>query len=396
MAGSGGRQSPDLIQELLQNPQQFDFFQAVRIIERCVAEDPAPRWPSAVGSDRGPHTEPIRFRALPSLSFPPGEVAALQIDKTRLPKGLRAGRTDAGPESQRDVSLTTSEAGEASLPDQHRPLDPLEMTVSFMGLTGPNGVLPQHYTTLLIERAHQRFKDPTLREFFDLFNHRLISLFYRAWEKYRLPIVYARNQQEGNVSDDLFTRCFFSLVGLQIKGLRHRFTFDDQTIISYGGLFAQQCRNAIGLQQILSSYFQVQAEVVQFCGQWLYLPEDTQSCLPSKQHPDGLNLKLGESAVVGFRAWDVQSRIRIRLGPLSSWQFQELLPGGGRLKAVAELVRFYVGPNIDFDVQLVLKSSDVPECRLCPEGENAPRLGWNTWMTSTRTYEYAEEAIFRL
>lgn len=392
MAGSGGRQSPDLIQELLQDPQQFDFFQAVRIIERAVAEDPAPPWSSAVGSDRGPHTEPIRFRALPSLSFPPGEVAALQTDKTRLPKRLRSARRD--PETE-DTSQAVTPAAADSSPPERGHLDPLEMTVSFMGLTGPNGVLPQHYTTLLIERAHQRFKDPTLREFFDLFNHRVISLFYRAWEKYRLPSVYERNQQEGNVSDDLFTRCFFSLVGLQIKGLRHRFTFDDQTMISYGGLFAQQCRNAIGLQQILGSYFQVQAEVVQFCGQWLYLPEDTQSSLPSRQHPDGLNLKLGESAVVGSRVWDVQSRIRIRLGPLSGWQFRELLPGGGRLKAVAELVRFYVGPNIDFDVQLILKATDVPECQLPPAGENAPRLGWNTWMTSTGTSKDAEDAIFR-
>jgi len=386
MASSGRGQSPDLIQELLQSPQQFDFFQAVRLIERCVAEIDRHPYASPVGSDVGPRTEPIRFRALPSLAFPPGQIAALRPDKARVKSKVRR--------LTRDSDAETSEASEVST-DSPKSLDPLDMTVSFMGLTGPNGVLPQHYTTLVIERAHQRYKDHTLREFLDLFNHRAISLYYRAWEKYRLPFAYERNQRTGGVDDDLFTRTVFSFVGLQIDGLRHRFSFDDQTIAFYGGIVAQQCRNAVGLQQILRSYFQVQAEVIQFCGQWLYLPEDTQSSLPSKQHRQGLNLSLGESAVVGSRVWDVNSRVRIRLGPLTIDKFHELMPGPGKLMAVAELIRFYIGVQMDFDIQLILRKEDIPPCRLVSGTADEPRLGWNTWMISKPPEDDAKDAVFR-
>ena len=91
------------------------------------------------------------------------------------------------------------------------------MTVAFMGLTGPLGVLPRHYTDLLLERG--RRKDWTLRDFLDIFNHRLISLFYRAWEKYRLPIVYeaaAWRHQE----NDCGSQYLFDLMGLGTSGLR--------------------------------------------------------------------------------------------------------------------------------------------------------------------------------
>lgn len=369
MAGTVRGQSPDLIQELIQNPQEFDFFQAVRLIELYVAHERNHPYSSAIGSERGPHTEPLSFGAVASLSFPPGQIAALQP----LNAEAKSAATEFG--------------------NPPTPSFPLKMIVSFMGLTGPNGVLPHHYTSLLIERAHQSTKDYTLREFFDLFNHRAISLFFRAWEKYRFPFEYERNLHDG--VDGLFTRCLFSLVGLQVSGLRHRFSFDDQTMVSYGGIVAQNCRNAVGLEQILSNYFQISAEVVQFCGQWLYLPEDTQSGMPSKQHREGLNLQLGESAVVGSRVWDVQSRVRIRLGPLCVADFDKLVPGSAQLTAIAELIRFYIGGDKDFDVQLVLRKEDIPSCQLVADSSYEPRLGWNTWMDSDARTHDAEDAVFR-
>jgi type VI secretion system protein ImpH len=371
MAGTGRGQSPDLIQELIENSEEFDFFQAVRLIELYVAQEKDHPFPSAVGSDRGPHTEPLSFGALASLSFPPGQIAALH------PKETKRGT------SHSKKALTRS------------PHVALKMVVSFMGLTGPNGVLPHHYTSLLIERAHLSTKDYTLREFFDLFNHRAISLFFRAWEKYRFPFAYERNLHDNRFEDGLFTRCLFSLVGLDNPGLRHRFCFDDQTAVSYGGILAQNCRNAVGLEQILEDYFRITAEIVQFCGQWLYLPEDTQSSTPTERYPSGLNLQLGETAVVGSRAWDVQSRIRIRLGPLTIGEFNELTPSRDQLPAVADLVRFYIGADKDFDVQLVLREEDVPPGRLTADSHYEPRLGWNTWMASDARTGDAEDAVFR-
>lgn len=369
MATTDREQSPDLIQELLQFPFEFDFHQAVRLIETITAVE-SESGGSAVAGDRGPQSEPIRFRALPSLSFPPGQISQVV-----------------------SANGTTSHD---SMQDY-----PLEMYVSFMGLFGPAGVLPQHYTNLVIERSHQRNKDDTLREFLDLFNHRLISFFHRAWEKYRFPFRYERRLFEQESGDDLFTRCLFSLTGLEVSGLRKRFTFDDQSVVYYGGLFAAATRNAEGLEQILSSYFGLTVSIRPFTGQWLDLPEELQSSFPSAEEPQGVNLQLGDSAVIGSRVWDVQSCFRIRIGPVGIEEFKALLPGGARAEAIQEIVQFYVGPGIDFDMQVILRKEEVPPLRLLSDGDArksgyAPQLGWNTWLGSAGAlHSDPEDVVFR-
>src|SRR5262249_46995051 len=108
---------------------------------------------------------------------------------------------------------------------------------------------------------------------------------------------------------------------------------------------------------------------------------------------------VGVGGVAGERVWDVQSKIRIRLGPLDYGRFTEYLPDPAptaERKAfflLAQLVRLYVGPALSFDVQLVLTAEEVPECRLT-EGGIGPRLGWNTWSLSRPLTRDAEDATF--
>ncbi len=358
MDGKSRRKAPDLIDELFSDPHRFGFFQAVRLLEQAALESAGPRPPARVGGDGPVSDEVVRFRAVPSLTFPPGEIAAL--------KPLE------GDERLRRA----------------------ELMVAFMGLTGPSGVLPQHYSSLVIERCHVRNKDHTLREFFDLFNHRAISLYFRGWEKYRFPLLYERHESEGTVDEDLFTSCLLSLTGLGMRALRDRMHVHDHVSLLFGGIFANATRSAKSLEQIITSYFSVQAEVVQFFGQWLYLPVEAQTKMPSAADRLGRNLALGQNAVAGSRVWDVQSRVRIRLGPLPWSTFVQLLPDGKILPGIADLVRFYIGPTLDFDVQLVLRASDVPACQLGGEGSQAPRLGWTTWMGSQRRTQNADDAVF--
>jgi type VI secretion system protein ImpH len=157
----------------------FDFFQAVRLLERLFPE----RRP--VGREGPPDAEVVRFRALASLSFPASTVYEL----------LRAA-------------------------DER---EPPAMRVTFLGLTGPSGVLPTHYTDLLLRLAREA-KGPekrALADWLDLFNHRLIALFYRAWEKYRFRLAYERGEAS-RAEPDAFTLCLFSLIGLGTPGLRGR------------------------------------------------------------------------------------------------------------------------------------------------------------------------------
>jgi type VI secretion system protein ImpH len=104
--------------------------------------------------------------------------------------------------------------------------------------------------------------------------------------------------------------------------------------------------------------------------------------------------------VAGERVWDVQSKIRIRLGPLRYVQFQEFLPdraATSERKAffmLVHLVRLYVGVELDFDVQLVLRAEEIPACQLAEGPSGGPHLGWNTWMCSQTPAHDSQDAVF--
>jgi type VI secretion system protein ImpH len=350
----------------------FSFFQAVRVLEKL---EPGRQ---AVGRDGPPLAEAVRFKAHLSLAFPPSQIHEV-VPPT---EGL-------------------------SVP---------AMTVSFLGLTGPSGILPRHYTEMLL-RLHRDAKGPeryALREFFDLFNHRYISHFYRAWEKYRFYIPYERRAY-ARPEPDLFTQVFYALVGLGTSGLRGRLRvarlelrgqevqerplgrIADLGFIFYSGLLAQRHRTAVGLEGFLEDYFQLPVHVRQFQGHWLPLSLDNQSRLTEAQG----NTDLGLNVVAGERVWEVESRIRIRLGPLGFADFTSFLPDRSAtterkaLFLLHHLVRLYVGAERSFDVQLILRAEDVPECHLIEEEDAfGPRLGWNTWVCSQEAVQDAGEAIF--
>ena len=366
MVPAGGRNRAPLSESLMAEAYRFDFFQAVRVLDAMGSHGSAltsPDQQEPVGSDRAAQHEAVRFRAVASHAFPPGAVAEIRP-------------------SCRDASVPSAAA-------------PPEMAVAFFGLTGPAGVLPQHYTTLLIDRI--RSKDFTLRDFLDLFNHRSVSLFYRAWEKYRFVIGYERRQRGGpDAKDDLFTWCLYCLLGLGTGALRRRLEFADEALIYYGGHFAHFPRSALCLEMILADYFELPAEIRQFRGQWLYLSPDDRSLLPSRECPEGQNCRLGADVVIGERVWDIEGKFRVRLGPLAYRDFRRFLPSGDALRTLAQMARTYVGPALDFDVQLVLKGSETPWCRLGGDGADPARLGWNTWIRAKPYVCVVDDSVFTL
>jgi type VI secretion system protein ImpH len=246
-----------------------------------------------------------------------------------------------------------------------------------------------------------------LRDWLDLFNHRFTSLFFRAWEKYRFYIPYERGQYQ-DASPDVFTRAVFSFIGMGTPALHGRLRLgvreqeqertlarvDDLALLYYSGLLAHRPRNAVGLEALLRDYFQRPLTVRQFLGQWLRLEPDSQSRMAKANNQLGVNLVAGE------RVWDVQSKFRVRIGPLSYADFVELLPDRSPVPErkgfflLGQLVRLYVGTEVDFDVQLILKAADVPECQISKGIGLGPRLGWNTWVRTRPLGQDADEAIF--
>jgi type VI secretion system protein ImpH len=338
MATPSGRTDPPLDRVLFDAPYRFEFFQAVRLLRRLYADR------VRVGVEGPPRREAVRFRAQNSLAFPASEVP----------------RIDPPAEEGAPPSLT----------------------VAFMGLTGPLGVLPRHYTEFAMARRRER--DETLAAFFDLFNHRMVSLFFRAWEKYRPALA-----REGGGPDPL-AAALLALMGLGTAGLGERHVFPDAALLLHAGSFAQRRRPAIMLERLLRQHFGLEVEVRQFTGRWLALDPADRSALG----PDGPHNGLGTGLTLGARIWDEQGKFRLRLGPLTYQQFLRFLPDGPEFVALCQMTRLFVDGGLDFDVQLVLKADEVPGCRLARGPAAGPRLGRYAWVKSRPATEDAEDAVF--
>lgn len=350
MAPTSGQEDFDIarwpIAEMLdREPYRFEFFQAVRLLERMYSKRGVP------GRFNNPREEVARFGANTSVAFPASQIQEL------------------------DRSVT-----------------PPRMTVNFMGLTGPMGELPLPYSALMKERLRER--DLSMRDFFDIFNHRAISLFYQAFEKYRFTISYERGERES------FSRHILALIGLATPGLQRRLEsrgIPDDSLLFYSGLMSLHTRSAESLRQVLIDYFRVPVEIEQFVGVWRPVEPDAQCELGEE---GAYSEQLGFGTVVGDEVWDQQSRIRIRLGPLTLDQYMDFLPPGDdpgegseayhRIRAIAG---FFAGTEYDMELQLVLKRDDVPRCELTSQG---PQLGWTSWVKSAEFGRDPGDAILEL
>jgi type VI secretion system ImpH/TssG family protein len=222
---------------------------------------------------------------------------------------------------------------------------------------------------LIIERAAK--KDSALKDFLDIFNHRLISLLYRIRKMHRIGL------EDEPPGQDKISKYLFSLIGLGTDGMKGRMQIRDRSLLHYAGLFSQQPRSIVGLELILSDYFQIKVKGHQFVGQWCELDEAQWTRIGEVS---GQNHVLGQGAVVvGTRVWDQQSKIELRLGPLSFPQFLNLIPTGWGYRALCDLTRFYLGDTIDVSFRLVLKGEEVPLPMLGMIDE--PLLGWTSWLT---------------
>jgi len=183
------------------------------------------------------------------------------------------------------------------------------MSVLFFGLIGTQGVLPLHYTDMLIARKGQ--KDHALADFLDLFHHRLLSLFYRAWAKHRPAIIY-ENAVRAKQSPDAFTHYILDFIGLGTDAIRSQMQIRDESLLPYAGLIAQRPHSASAIRAILRDFFSVPVEIDQCLGAWYDLSETDRSYLS----PELERSQLGVGAFLGDKVWNQQDRFRIRIGPV--------------------------------------------------------------------------------
>jgi type VI secretion system protein ImpH len=302
---SAARRSPS--QLLGSNALHLTFFAAMRKLEGLFRD--APRF----GESIDPALEPVRFGQDPSLAF-------------------------------RGSALTDVRDGDETTPARVR--------VSYLGAFGPHGPLPTHLTQYIEDRRRHR-GDGTWVGFLDIFHHRIISLFYRAWANAQ-PTVN-RDRPEA----DRFAHYLGALIG-QSTGVDRRPTTDvDELALCAATHFVGPTRHAEGLQKTLQLCFGVPVAIEEFVGQWLDIPPEycwvVPPSLPNVESAIGV---LGESSRVGTQVWERQSKFRVIVGPVALDEYRQFLPGGERLAPLIELVQRYAGDEVRWDMQLILREAD--------------------------------------
>jgi type VI secretion system protein ImpH len=309
-----------LLEEIGCAPEKFDFYQALRRVE-CAAPD-APR----LGASARAKEDPVRLGQEPSMAFAPRTLASLAAGDERHPARLE---------------------------------------VFFFGLFGANGPMPVHLTEYCRNRLRQN-NDPTLARFADIFHHRLLSLFYRAWANAQ-PTVHLDRPKT-----DRFAEYVGSLIGLGTPAMRDRDRVPDHAKFYFAGRLSSCAKHPEGLQAMVAEFFGVPSKIEEFVGCWTEIPESSRCVLGH----DSAASRLGVSSTIGDYVWDVQQTFRIVLGPLSLAQYRRFLPGGDGLPKLVDLVRNYLGDELIWDLNLILRKEEAPATCLDESGQ----LGMTAWM----------------
>ena len=372
----------NVIKPLLADPTSFDFFEAVRKIQRLAlyaqksvggddGENPT-LWGGPLAAGLTSHGPIVYFRSNVSNSFPASSIQDVVLIQNNDRQGRKSKK--------------------------------LEMTVNFMGLHGPNGVLPRHYNDLLIQLQRNNLNNEAnaLRDWFDLFNNRIIALFYLAWERTQLPV--QQEQSEISGQRDPFQSFFKCLGGIQTGGLQRRIQV---SVPSFGGsinrtmsdlflstkLARSRPRMSVALvQNILSKATEAPVQISCFTPKWSVIPDHALARLGSLTN--STQAQLGVNVSLGKRILNSQSNYTINIGPVDWRGLNRLLPPSNPLNkspsktmldAVRTLASLKTDPTLKPTIRIRLRSDSLQSARLGLHQESSgldqpSKLGWNTWL----------------
>ena len=320
MALENGRSNPALIDALRKQGHRFSFFQAVRLIQSLYPTAPRVGHQGPVGG------EMLRFRPTLDFAFAASDVS-----------GIQESRED-GVDGR------------------------LEVFTTFMGLYGTQSPLPSYITENLFEADETSLS----RGFLDLFHHRLISLFYRAWEKYRYDVQFTTGGQ------DALSKKLQLLMGMDPEGMPQDHHVPPVRLLGLAGLITQVPRSAASLRGMLNEFFvEIPFDVEPCVGRWLPVPADQRNRLAR------MNTTLGQDLLLGEQVFDRACTFRVSVGPMGFDDYVGFLPYGERLPELREVVDAMNGDCLDYEIELRLRAEEVPPLQLSAP---AARLGWSSWL----------------
>lgn len=298
------------------DPEHFDFFHLCRRFEAASPLN------ARLGEAAAMRDDIVRFGQEPWLAFPVSTVAAAFQREGRAP----------------------------------------EVRVKFMGLLGPQGGMPLSLTDEA--RHYAAGGDDSLCRFMDVLNHRFIQLFFRAWADSR-PVAH-----RDRIADDRFERYVASHIGLGSAPLRDLDSVPDAAKAAYAGIMSPRVKSCSRLRDVVAGLFGVRVDVQEFVGMRLLFE-------PGQLSRIGQGFaNLGRNVLLGAGVYSVQDKFRLRLSVATLAEYKEFLPSGKKARKLAELVIFYIGTELEWDVELALPVGEVEPVRLGKAGQ----LGWTTWM----------------
>jgi type VI secretion system protein ImpH len=321
MPAENGRDHAHVIARLLAEPQQFGFFQAVRLLVHWFGEQGVA--PEQVLARH------LRFRNSMSFAFPPSEIESL----------LRA-------------------EPQAGLPEQ------FWITPAFIGMLGAQGALPAHASEQLVAWESGQ-GDEGARAFLDLLTNRMVALFYEAWRKYRVEEAVA-NERDG------YKPLLLALAGC--PGAHALASIPDDAIALYAGLLQQRPVSSIVLGQVLGGYLGVPVAIEETVDYWDDMAPEEQASLGC------FNATLGDDAVAGARSWRPDLRVRVSVGPLDRERYEQFLPGRAAARALADLLRLVAEPVLIYEIVLVLRRDAVQAASLGGAAPPMARLGLDSFL----------------
>lgn len=320
------------LRNLQSEPWRFDYFTVLRHLERTFADRPR------IGDSAARREDFVQLGQDPFMDFPASNLARVVLNDDK----------------------------------------PLKVFVKYLGLLGPQGALPLATT----EEAYHYVlsQDDAFPRFLDVFNHRFIQLFFRAWADSR-PIV-----QHDRPKADRFIAYIGSAIGIGSKPYQDLDSVPDAAKLGFAGLMGAQAKCASRLAGAVCGLFNVKAEVEEFVGSRLMIEAAEWTILGGRYN------RLGEDMLLGRTVFSVQDKIRVRIFTKNLAQYIRFLPTGDLCEPLADLVFFYNGEQLDWDVELAIPTGAVEPIRIGKFGQ----LGWTSWMAPnwTSLEAYRRDARF--
>lgn len=352
MATTRRRKSLSLTEQLVDEPFRFNFYQAVRAIEYAAnCQNHGNNAVSAPLSLKAPPSrEFLRFTTQPKLSFSPADINTIK---------------------------QASIAENSPLPNQ--PPSQLQwlMEVTFMGLGGSQGVMPFYFSEAILKQL--KLKNTGLRDFFDIFNHRAITMFYKAWSKYQIGSSYETHKVRGQQEKDDITHALLSLIGLGQSTLQYRQPYGDESLIPLSGLLSRDTCTASGLAGMIKHLFDLSVEIKQFTGSYSELTDDIVTKLGSQ------NNALGYTTFLGSKCHHSAGKFTVAITPRNAEEHAALAPGAPLIRSLMSFIRTAAGPELEFDIEVTQTDEQIPCAQLLMSDTYQPTLGWNTLLGDSQS-----------